>query len=64
MTTSDLHFLTKITYEDYGTPQVCYIDSVRAEIVAHALRERPSIENVELHKYVFVSEVGNNVLPY
>lgn len=59
MPTYDLHCLTKITYEDYGTPQVCYIDSMRAEIVAHALRERPSIENVEIQRYVFIREEGN-----
>ena len=56
MTTSDLHYLTKITYEDYGTPQVCYVDNMRAEIVAASLAERESIANVQLHRHVFVRE--------
>ena len=56
MPTSELHFLTKITYKDYGTDQVCYIDSMRAEIVAEALEECDSITDVEIHRYVFVRE--------
>ena len=56
MPTSDLHYLTKITYEDYGTPQVCYVDNMRAEIVAASLAERESIANVQLHCHVFVRE--------
>ena len=56
MTTSDLHYLTKITYEDYGTDQVCYIDPMRAELVAAVLKDVKSITDVELHRYVFVRE--------
>lgn len=59
MPTSELHFLTKITYKDYGTDQVCYIDPVRAAIVAEALEECESITNVEIQRYVFIREEGN-----
>lgn len=56
MPTNNLHFLTKITYKDYGTDQVCYIDPVRAELVAAVLNDVKSITDVELHRYVFVRE--------
>ena len=59
MTASDLHFLTKITYKDYNTDQVCYIDPVRAELVAAVLKDVKSITNVEIHRYVFIREEGN-----
>lgn len=56
MPTSDLHYLTKITYKDYGTDQDCYIDPMRAELVAAVLKDVKSITDVELHRYVFVRE--------
>ena len=56
MTTSDLHYLTKITYKDYNIDQVCYIDPMRAELVAAVLKDVKSITNVEIHRYVFVRE--------
>lgn len=59
MPTNNLQSLTKITYKDYGTDQVCYIDSMRAEYVAAALEERESITNVEIHRYVFIREERN-----
>lgn len=59
MTTSDLHFLTKITYKDYNIDQVCYIDPMRAELVADVLKDVKSITNVEIHRYVFIREEGN-----
>ena len=59
MPTSDLHFLTKITYKDYDIDQVCYIDPMRAELVAAVLKGVKSITNVEFHRYVFIREEGN-----
>lgn len=59
MPTSELHFLTKITYKDYNIDQVCYIDPMRAELVAAVLKDVKSITNVEIHRYVFVREEGN-----
>ena len=59
MTTSDLHYLTKITYKDYNIDQVCYIDPMRAELVAAVLKDVKSITNVEIHRYVFIREEGN-----
>lgn len=56
MPTNNLHFLTKITYKDYGIDQVCYIDGMRAGFVAAALEERESITNVEIHRHVFIRE--------
>ena len=56
MPTSELHFLTKITYKDYGIEEVCYIDPVRAEIIASVLKDVRSITDVEIHRYVFVRE--------
>ena len=56
MPSNNLHFLTKITYKDYGTDQVCYIDPMRAELVAAVLKDVKSITDVELHRYVFVRE--------
>lgn len=59
MPTSELHFLTKITYKDYGIEEVCYIDPMRAELVAAVLKDLKSITNVEIHRYVFIREEGN-----
>ena len=59
MTTSDLRYLTKITYKDYNIDQVCYIDPMRAELVAAVLKDVKSITNVEIHRYVFIREEGN-----
>lgn len=56
MPTNSLHFLTKITYKDYGIDQVCYIDGMRAELVMAVLNDVKSITDVELHRYVFVRE--------
>ena len=59
MSTSDLRYLTKITYKDYNIDQVCYIDPMRAELVAAVLKDVKSITNVEIHRYVFIREEGN-----
>ena len=56
MPSNNLHFLTKITYKDYNIDQVCYIDPMRAELVAAVLKDVKSITNVEIHRYVFVRE--------
>ena len=56
MPSNNLHFLTKITYKDYNIDQVCYIDPMRAELVAAVLKDVKSITNVEIHRYVFVRD--------
>ena len=59
MPTNNLHFLTKITYKDYNIDQVCYIDPMRAELVAAVLKDVKSITNVEIQRYMFIREEGN-----